>query len=231
MSEFPYQRVRFIAGTKPDSAAINWPYDHDPDGEDLLSYAARVSNPQNQENWETAPRLLRYCINKKHWSVFEMASVVLEIETTRDIGRQILRHRSFSFQEFSQRYAKVEASSFTLREARLQDIKNRQNSLDSVSEEDQQWWQERQQAHIDSQIADYNEALRRGFAKECARAILSEGLVVSRMYLQGSLRSWFHYCSVRNDPGVTQKEHVDIAAKCWKILCRKFQFLNEIEEK
>ena len=229
MTEFPYQRVRLIADTKPEPAAIDWPFDHDPVGEDLIAYTARVSNPGNQNNWDTAPRLLRYCISKKHWSVFEMASVVLEIETTRDIGRQILRHRSFSFQEFSQRYAKVEEGSFTLREARLQDTKNRQNSIETIDDALKAWWQEVQQDHVEHAIRDYNEALNRGIAKEVARAILPEGLTMSRMYLHGTLRSWFHYCSVRNDPGVTQKEHVDIAAKCWDVLRTKFQFLNDVE--
>ncbi|MDB4351212.1 FAD-dependent thymidylate synthase [bacterium] len=182
---------------------------------DLIAYTARVSNPANQSNLETAPRLLRYLIKENHWSPFEMVHMTLEIKTTRDIARQILRHRSFSFQEFSQRYAV--APGFENREARLQDTKNRQNSVETDDRDLNEWWS-MQQKHVQNtaELA-YNEALDKGIAKEQARALLPEGLTQSTLYMAGSLRSWVHYCDLRRGNG-TQKEHAEIADKCWEII-------------
>ncbi len=186
-----------------------------PDLEDKVAFCARVSNPDNQMNKETAPKLLKYLMKHKHWSPFEMANVCMEIETTRDIARQILRHRSFSFQEFSQRYAEVQ--SFDVRECRMQDDKNRQNSLNTDNVEMQNWWKNTQ--HRVQQEANfmYQAALNRGIAKEQARALLPEGMAVSRMYMNGTLRSWLHYIEVRTDPS-TQKEHRDVAEACKTVL-------------
>lgn len=182
---------------------------------DLIAYTARVSNPANQSNLETAPRLLRYLIKENHWSPFEMVHMTLEIKTTRDIARQILRHRSFSFQEFSQRYAV--ATEFETREARLQDEKNRQNSVETDDKDLDEWWQ-MQQAKVKGQAElAYNDALKRGIAKEQARALLPEGLTQSTLYMSGSLRSWIHYCDLRRGNG-TQKEHMEVAEKCWNII-------------
>lgn len=182
---------------------------------DLIAYTARVSNPANQSNLETAPRLLRYLIKENHWSPFEMVHMTLEIKTTRDIARQILRHRSFSFQEFSQRYAV--ATEFETREARLQDEKNRQNSVETDDRDLDEWWQ-MQQAKVKGQAElAYNDALKRGIAKEQARALLPEGLTQSTLYMSGSLRSWIHYCDLRRGNG-TQKEHMEVAEKCWDII-------------
>ena len=197
------------------------------DMSELIAYCARVSNPKNQDNRETADKLLKYLIKHKHWSPFEMVNVCIEIETTRDIGRQILRHRSFSFQEFSQRYADpTQELEFVMRDARLQDDKNRQNSLelsadnphhnDLVSE-----WESHQEKIINYANAFYVWAVQNGIAKEQARAILPEGLTMSRMYMNGSLRSWIHYIQLRTDPS-TQKEHRDIALKCKKIFIDHF---------
>lgn len=182
---------------------------------DLIAYTARVSNPANQNNTQTAPKLLRYLIREEHWSPFEMVHMTLEIKTTRDIARQILRHRSFSFQEFSQRYAV--APGFENREARLQDTKNRQNSVETDDRDLNEWWS-MQQKHVQNtaELA-YNEALDKGIAKEQARALLPEGLTQSTIYMAGSLRSWVHYCELRRGNG-TQKEHAEIADKCWEII-------------
>lgn len=182
---------------------------------ELIAYTARVSNPANQNNTETAPRLLRYLIREQHWSPFEMVHMTLEIKTTRDIARQILRHRSFSFQEFSQRYA--EATGFETREARLQDEKNRQNSVEVNDKELQEWWQMQQKKVQGQAELAYKDALSRGIAKEQARALLPEGLTQSTLYMAGSLRSWIHYCELRRGNG-TQKEHAIIADKCWDII-------------
>lgn len=176
---------------------------------DLVAYCARVSNPGNQANTETAPRLLDYLKRHKHWSPFEMATATVEVETTRDIARQLLRHRSLSFQEFSGRYA--EHTEFADRVARRQDADNRQNSFDDMSEDDRVWFGHMQNIVQMEAIGAYQEALERGIAKECARALLPEGLTVSRLYVQGSFRSWLHYLDVRED-GSTQKEHRDLAA-------------------
>lgn len=186
-----------------------------PDIEEKVAYCARVSNPENQHNHDTAPKLLKYLMKHKHWSPFEMANVCMEIETTRDIARQILRHRSFSFQEFSQRYAKVQ--DFSIRECRMQDNKNRQNSLNTDDTEMQFWWESTQRRVQAEAEFMYQAALNRGIAKEQARALLPEGMAMSRMYMNGTLRSWLHYIEVRTDPS-TQKEHRDVAEACKTVL-------------
>ena len=184
--------------------------------EQLVAYAARVSNPGNQANHESAPRLLAYLAKHKHWSPFEMVHITMEIKTTRDIARQILRHRSFAFQEFSQRYAEV-TDDFVLRDARLQDTKNRQNSVDVAGTELDEEWKMRQ-AQLHSRIEeDYEWALKNGIAKEQARAILPEGNTLSTLYMAGSLRSWLHYCELRMANG-TQAEHMEVAKLCWDII-------------
>ena len=201
--------VNLIALSKPSA------YTDCNTASDLIAYTARVSNPANQNNTETAPRLLRYLIREQHWSPFEMVHMTLEIKTTRDIARQILRHRSFSFQEFSQRYAK--ATEFEQREVRLQDQKNRQNSIEVDDDVLRVWWNI-QQTKIKNQAEQaYTEALDKGIAKEQARALLPEGLTQSTLYMGGSLRSWIHYCDLRRGNG-TQKEHAEIAEKCWEII-------------
>jgi len=182
---------------------------------DLIAYTARVSNPANQSNLETAPRLLRYLIKENHWSPFEMVHMTIEIKTTRDIARQILRHRSFSFQEFSQRYAV--APGFESREVRLQDEKNRQNSVETDDRNLNEWWQMEQRKVQARAEMSYKDALAKGVAKEQARALLPEGLTQSTLYMAGSLRSWIHYCDLRRGNG-TQKEHAEIADKCWEII-------------
>lgn len=185
----------------------------------IVAHAARVSNPTNQHNTETAPRLLSYLKKHAHWSPFEMVNICMEINTTRDIARQILRHRSFSFQEFSQRYASANdlQQSLTFREARLQDTTNRQNSLSTTDEELIGKWNGLQEVvHNISQNA-YTTALSMGIAKEQARALLPEGLTNSRLYMNGTLRSWIHYCDIRTSVE-TQKEHRDIAIQCQNII-------------
>jgi thymidylate synthase (FAD) len=190
-----------------------------PDAEEKVAYMARVSNPGNQDNKETAPRLLRYLMKHKHWSPFEMVNVCMEIECTRDIARQIIRHRSFSFQEFSQRYA--EALDMECSEARLQDEKNRQNSIPTQDRELQRWWDEMQRSLIAQARGVYGAALNNGIAKEVARKVLPEGLTYSRMYMNGTLRSWMHYVDIRCDEA-TQKEHREVAEKCKAILTEQF---------
>jgi thymidylate synthase (FAD) len=183
--------------------------------EDLTAYVARVSNPNNQLNNNTAPKLINYLIKNKHWSPFEMTNVVLEVITTRDIARQILRHRSFSFQEFSQRYADpTKELDFIIREARLQDNKNRQNSVETDEETLIKLWNIKQQTIIDQSKQTYEWAIKSGIAKEQARAVLPEGLTLSKLYINGNLRSWIHYCLLRMGNG-TQKEHKEIATECW----------------
>jgi thymidylate synthase (FAD) len=182
---------------------------------DLIAYTARVSNPANQKNFQTAPKLLGYLARENHWSPFEMVHMTLEIKTTRDIARQILRHRSFSFQEFSQRYAV--ATGFETREARLQDEKNRQNSVETDDRDLNEWWQMQQKKVQGQADLAYRDALKRGIAKEQARALLPEGLTQSTLYMSGSLRSWIHYCDLRRGNG-TQKEHMEVAEKCWDII-------------
>jgi thymidylate synthase (FAD) len=192
--------------------------------EQLVGYTARVSNPGNQSNNKTAPKLLKYLIQNDHWSPLEMVHMTMEIVTTRDIARQILRHRSFSFQEFSQRYA-VATESET-REARLQDPKNRQNSVETDDDRLAEEWNMRQTALIAESQKQYEWALENGIAKEQARAVLPEGNTVSRLYMAGSLRSWVHYCQLRMANG-TQKEHMEVAAKCWEIVGQHFPSVIE----
>lgn len=189
--------VKLISVTKPV-------IDEADNIDELIAYCARVSNPANQANKETADKLVQYLIKHKHWSPLDMADATMEISTTRDIGRQALRHQSFKFQEFSQRYA--EAQEFVLREARMQDTKNRQNSLICVDEELQEWWEAEQRIVIATCESIYNRALKKGIAKEQARVVLPEGLTMSRLYMKGSIRSWIHYLEVRRDES-TQKEH------------------------
>ena len=202
-----------------------------PDIQDLVAYCARVSNPTNQLNTETSDRLLRYLIKHRHWSPFEMVSACLEIETTRDIARQILRHRSFSFQEFSQRYADpTQELSFVVRDARLQDTSNRQNSieLDFANPDHRELavnWREKQQKVMRAAKAAYEWAVEAGIAKEQARAVLPEGLTVSRLYINGTLRSWIHYCELRSANG-TQLEHMDIAKACAEVIAKVFPLIK-----
>lgn len=197
--------------------------------EELVAYAARVSNPSNQMNNETAPKLLSYLMKNHHWSPFEMVQVVLEIQTTRDIARQILRHRSFSFQEFSQRYATVDSLGFTLSEARLQDPKNRQASIDIDDEQLQLSWNHRQNLVLAVVKEHYAWALENGIAKEVARKVLPEGLTNSIMYMSGSLRSWIHYCAERRKLG-TQKEHRIVADSAERILSLEFPSISHLLE-
>ena len=193
----------------------------------FIAYAARVSNPSNQINSETSEKLLRYCIRNKHFSVFEMVNVVMEIETTRDIARQILRHRSFSFQEFSQRYADpTKDLGFATREARLQDTKNRQNSIEVDDTNLQNEWYRAQQRVLFAVEREYKWAIDNGIAKEQARAVLPEGLTLSRMYMNGTLRSWIHYCELRMENG-TQKEHIEVATSAWGEISKYFKFLTQ----
>ena len=191
--------------------------------QDLVSYCARVSNPSNQRNTTTSEKLLNYLAKHKHWSPFEMASATIEIETTRDIARQMLRHRSFAFQEFSQRYADpTNDLDFVLREARWQDEKNRQNSIDiSESSVLHNEWNIRQQKVIDAAKEAYDWAINEGIAKEQARVVLPEGNTVSRLYMQGSIRSWIHYIELRSGNG-TQKEHVQLAVEVGKAIAAIF---------
>lgn len=194
--------------------------------EQFLAYCARVSNPSNQNNHDTSEKLLRYCLKNKHFSPFEMVHVVFEINTTRDIARQILRHRSFSFQEFSQRYADASQLGFQTRETRLQDAKNRQSSHETDDEELSKAWTMKQEQLIHETKMAYKWALDNGIAKEQARVVLPEGMTQSRLYMAGNLRSWIHYCELRRGNG-TQKEHREIADKCWNILCERFKFLGD----
>ena len=202
---------------------------------ELVAFCARVSNPGNQSNKDTSEKLIRYLINNQHWSPLEMVNMCLEIETTRDIARQMLRHRSFSFQEFSQRYADpTKDLSFVLREARLQDPKNRQNSIELdgtlgqalISDE----WMFKQKELIAHAKAVYEWAVAKGIAKEQARAVLPEGNTVSRLYMNGTLRSWIHYIQLRSANG-TQKEHMQIAQKCAKVIATVFPMANEFVTK
>ena len=192
--------------------------------QELVAYTARVSNPDNQDNAETADKLLKYLIKHKHWSPFEMVNICLEIKTTRDIARQILRHRSFSFQEFSQRYAV--AQDFTLREARMQDNKNRQNSIENADMDLQKTWERKQQGVIDEAKLAYQWALDKGIAKEQARAVLPEGNTMSTLYVNGTLRRWIHYIELRKDAG-TQKEHRVVAEKCLEQIVRIVPLLQD----
>ena len=193
--------------------------------QELVAYCARVSNPANQDNPDSE-KLLKYLVKNKHWSPFEMVHIIMEIQTTRDIGRQILRHRSFSFQEFSQRYAAV-AEMSEPRETRLQDQKNRQNSIETDNEKLTEVWEAYQRNVIRYAKTTYDWAIKNGVAKEQARVILPEGLTMSRMYMSGSLRSWIHYCELRMGNG-TQKEHREIATQCWNIIVEQFPSLKNV---
>lgn len=211
-------KTKLIALSKPFVEGVDT-------AEELVAYCARVSNPNNQANKETAGRLVRYLMNNDHWSPLEMVHVTIEIETTRDIARQMLRHRSFAFQEFSQRYAEV-VDFAEPREARLQDLKNRQNSIDDADEVTRLWWEDEQLDLIGHAEEVYKHALNKGIAKEQARAVLPEGLTTSRLYMAGSLRSWVHYCQLRRGNG-TQKEHKEIADACWAIIAEQFPSIAE----
>jgi len=195
--------------------------------QELVAYCARVSNPSNQFNTETSEKLIRYLVKHQHWSPLETVNACLEIETTRDIARQILRHRSFSFQEFSQRYADPTRDlKFTTREARLQDTKNRQNSVEVDDQLLQNDWYQAQQRAIYAAQREYEWAINQGIAKEQARAVLPEGLIESRIYMNGSLRSWLHYCELRTGPE-TQKEHREVAQACAIVLESIFPMFRE----
>jgi thymidylate synthase (FAD) len=195
--------------------------------QDLVAYCARVSNPANQNNTQTNEKLIRYLIKNKHWSPLEMVSICLEIETTRDIARQILRHRSFSFQEFSQRYANaVDELGFVNREARLQDTKNRQNSIETDDLKLAEQWENMQDFLIEHAEGAYKWAIENGIAKEQARAVLPEGMTKSRMYMNGTLRSWVHYIQLRSGNG-TQKEHREVAIACAKAIEPIFPMITE----
>ena len=189
---------------------------------DIVAFCARVSNPSNQMNKETSEKLIKYLIKHQHWSPLEMVSVCMEVETTRDIARQLLRHRSFSFQEFSQRYADpTDDLAFEIREARKQDPKNRQNSIVNEDAWLEDEWQNKQLAVIEHARLAYKWAIDYGIAKEQARAVLPEGLTKSRMYVNGTLRSWIHYIDLRSANG-TQQEHIDIAVECGKVISKIF---------
>jgi len=220
-------RVKLISYSKPSREM----YDEGLlDVQELVAFCARVSNPSNQFNTETSEKLIKYLIKHQHWSPLEMVSACLEIETTRDIARQILRHRSFSFQEFSQRYADpTKDLSFVLREARLQDTKNRQNSVENTNLALAAWWEERQKRVIEEAKNAYEWAIENGIAKEQARAVLPEGLTVSRLYMNGTLRSWIHFIELRSANG-TQKEHQQVARECAKVIAEVFPLAKEFVE-
>lgn len=218
-------KVKLMGYTQPvegDFIGLN-------DVQDLIAYCARVSNPANQMNSQTTEKLLGYLAKHKHWSPFEMASATMEVETTRDIARQMLRHRSFAFQEFSQRYANPQdmSEAFVLREARMQDTKNRQNSIDTSDRMLQRNWEIKQQMVINASKEAYDWAINNGIAKEQARSVLPEGNTVSRLYMQGSIRSWIHFVELRSGNG-TQKEHIEVARAIGEAivgifpLCEKF---------
>ena len=215
---FDFINAEVIAVTKPV-------VDYIPDSEGIIAYAARVSSPDNQSNFETAAKLLKYCINHKHFSVFETTNLVMQVEAPRDIARQLLRHRSFTFQEFSQRYA--QAQNFCYREARMQDTKNRQNSIETDDDNLKYNWQIKQEEVLRLVKDNYKWALDNGIAKEVARVILPEGNTMSRLYVNGTVRSWLHYCDLRDGNG-TQLEHVDLAQKCKVGILKYFPFLDEV---
>ncbi len=200
------------------------------DAQELIAFCARVSNPSNQFNTETSEKLIKYLVKHKHWSPLEMVSACLEITTTRDIARQILRHRSFSFQEFSQRYADPTTDlNFVLREARLQDTKNRQNSIETDDEDLQERWKKWQNNVISEARMAYKWAIDNGIAKEQARAVLPEGLIESKLYMNGTLRSWVHFIELRSANG-TQKEHQEIAKTCADVISKVFPLMSDFVE-
>ena len=219
--------VKLISHTKPSSV---FSFETDIQTlEDLCAYCARVSNPNNQQNTTTSRKLIKYLVKNKHWSPLEMVNACIEIETTRDIARQILRHRSFSFQEFSQRYADpTEELEFVTREARLQDPKNRQNSIECDDIRIKSTWEVRQLEVIDRVQKEYRWAIENGIAKEQARALLPEGLTMSRLYMNGTLRSWVHYIELRSANG-TQKEHAEIAMACAVEIAKVFPLIKDIQ--
>ena len=219
-------KVKLVSYSTPTEEFLNEGIDN---AQELVAFCARVSNPSNQLNTETSEKLIKYLIKNAHWSPLEMVSACLEIETTRDIARQILRHRSFSFQEFSQRYANpVKDLEFVTREARLQDLKNRQNSIENDDEEISNMWIEKQEHLINEARETYNWAIENGIAKEQARAVLPEGNTVSRMYMNGTLRSWIHYIELRSGNG-TQKEHMEIALACAEVITKIFPMSKNID--
>lgn len=216
-------KVKLISYSKPSDEMTQEGLEN---AQDLIAFCARVSNPSNQLNTETSEKLINYLIKHKHWSPLEMVSACLEIETTRDIGRQILRHRSFSFQEFSQRYADpTKDLEFITREARLQDKVNRQNSVETDDEYLKNMWEQKQKNIIEIAQTEYNWAIENDIAKEQARAILPEGLTQSRMYVNGTLRSWVHFIDVRSGNG-TQKEHMEIARECACVIAAIFPMIE-----
>ena len=221
-------KVKIIAVTKP-TFNQNHPFKEPMMSVDeFIAYVARVSNPSNQSNHLTAQQLLKYLIKNKHWSPFELVNVVMEINTTRDIARQILRHRSFSFHEFSQRYADPTSDlGFVERQARLQDHKNRQNSIETEDDVLQKCWYAKQKQQIHEAQLAYKWAIDNGIAKEQARVVLPEGLTVSRMYMNGTLRSWIRYCEIRMAEG-TQKEHREVATNAWHEIVRVFPTLGDL---
>jgi thymidylate synthase (FAD) len=201
------------------------------DAQELIAYCARVSNPSNQLNTETSDKLIKYLVKHQHWSPLEMVSACIEITTTRDIARQILRHRSFSFQEFSQRYADPTRDlSFVCREARLQDTKNRQNSITTNDAELQAWWDAKQKFIIEQATTIYADAISKGIAKEQARAVLPEGLTESRLYMNGTLRSWIHFIELRSANG-TQLEHQEVAIACARVIAEIFPMTTDLVAK
>lgn len=214
--------VRIVGLTQPIIEGINT-------AEELVSFAARVSNPANQLNMDTAAKLLAYCIRNEHWSVFETVSITIEVHTTRDIARQMLRHKSFSFQEFSQRYADPTWMKFKTREARLQDKKNRQNSITTTNAKLIEEWNRRQKKLAAACLDEYQWAVDNDIAKEVARSVLPEGMTISHLYMQGTLRSWIHYCQLRMGNG-TQKEHREVASLCWEALRKHFPNVCEAVE-
>ena len=219
-------KVKLVSYSTPTEEFQNEGIDN---AQELVAFCARVSNPSNQLNTETSEKLIKYLIKNAHWSPLEMVSACLEIETTRDIARQILRHRSFSFQEFSQRYANpVKDLEFVTREARLQDLKNRQNSIENDDEEISNMWVEKQEHLINEARETYNWAIENGIAKEQARAVLPEGNTVSRMYMNGTLRSWIHYIELRSGNG-TQKEHMEIAVACAEVITKIFPMSKNLD--
>jgi thymidylate synthase (FAD) len=220
--------VKLVSYSAPTKEMIDNGID---DVQELIAFCSRVSNPSNQFNTVTSEKLIRYLIKHKHWSPLEMTSACLEVETTRDIARQILRHRSFSFQEFSQRYADpTKDLDFELREARLQDDKNRQNSIETDDENLTLQWQYQQQKVISAAKDAYEWAIANGIAKEQARAVLPEGNTVSRMYMNGTLRSWIHFIELRSGNG-TQKEHIEVARACAAAIAEIFPMADEFVEK
>ena len=214
-----------VSYSQPSESMLNESIDTP---QDLIAFCARVSNPSNQLNKETNEQLIKYLIKHKHWSPLEMVSATIEINTTRDIARQILRHRSFSFQEFSQRYADpTKDLSFMLREARLQDTKNRQNSIEIDDSRLSAMWRIQQETAIKAALTTYQFAIDNGIAKEQARAVLPEGCTMSRMYMNGTLRSWVHYIELRSAHG-TQKEHIEVAHACAREIAKIFPLISEM---